>query len=235
MKKTASASTTEFDEEAILNTLKRSEELAHFTPSNPEFVELLSSQKYDSRIPAFDQNTANISPLEIGRKIKHACELAKKCEVNGSGILSTSASMKVIGNSKGLRAYNQGTNAEFSFTGKISNGSSWDSNTAYTINNLPIIEMTEKVIEKAIASCNPQEVKPGVYPVILTPCAVGNLIPWVMWNLDARSADEGRSFMSLRDNKNNIIGNRLGESLFNSLVNIKRDSSHPFITRFNFF
>lgn len=233
--KSASCSTTETDPESILYTLRQSEELAQFAPADPEWVELLPSQSYDKREPAFDQETAQISPLTTATTIKQVCQMADQAGVDGSGILSTSAMSKAIANSRGLRAFNQGTEANFSLTARIDDGSSWQSRTAYAIKDLPFTEMTEKVIKKALFSRQPQEVKPDKYPVIFTPCAFGNLIPWLMGNLDARSADEGRSFMSLRDEKNQVIGNRLGELLFSPLVHIQRQPSHPLLQAETFF
>jgi predicted Zn-dependent protease len=64
---------------------------------------------------------------------------------------------------------------------------------------------------------------------------MAGLLPWVIWNLDARAADEGRSFMS-RNNSNGLpIGNRIGESMFAPSVNVRRDPSHPLLQASPFF
>lgn len=234
-KRSASASTTELDPEAIAQTLKRAENLARFAPEDPEWVELLSPQTYSPHTPAFDLATALVSPLRKGEIIQQVCSLSSKARVNGSGTLSTDVSLTAIGNSNGLMACDRTTEADFSFTARQDNGSSWSNCTAWGIEQLPTEEITEKVIKKAIASRNPREIKPGDYTVIFEPAAMSSLVPWVMWNLDARAADEGRSFMSRTDDAGKAAGNRLGEQLFSPLVQIQRNPAHPLLQSRRFF
>ena len=234
-KRSASASTTELDRNAIAETVKRAEALASIAPEDPEWVELLSAQTYSDRTPAFDPATAQLSPLKKGEIIQRVCSLSKNAGVNGSGTLSTSVSLNALGNSAGLRGCDRTTEADFSFTARIDNGSSWNRGTAWSIEQLPILEITEQVIARAIASRNPQAITPGDYTVIFEPNAVASLVPWVIWNLDARAADEGRSFMSLSDDTGKPIGNKVGKQLFNPIVQISRNSAHPFLQGGRFF
>ena len=155
--------------------------------------------------------------------------------VNGSGTLSTNVSLSAIGNSLGLRGCDRTTEADFSFTARQDHGSSWNKSTAWSIEQLPIEEITEKVIKKAIASRNPREIEPGDYMVILEPAAMSSLLPLVMWNLDARAADEGRSFMSRRDESGQPVGNRIGEQLFSPIVQVQRNPAHPLLQSGRFF
>lgn len=234
-KRSASASTTELDREAIAQTVKRAEDLAHIAPEDPEWVELLPSQTYSDRLPAFDQATATVSPLKKGEIIQQVCSLSKDAGVNGSGTLSTKVSLNAIGNSAGLRGCDRTTEADFSFTARIDNGSSWNRCTAWSIEHLPIIELTEKVIARAIASRNPQAIEPGDYTVIFEPWAFASLAIWVIWNLDARAADEGRSFMSRSDDSGKPIGNKVGEQLFNPIIQVQRNPAHPLLQGGRFF
>ena len=233
--RSASASTTELDPDAIAQTLRRCEDLARFAPEDPEWVELLSPQTYEARQPAFDLATANFSPLARGEIVQQVCALSNQAGVAGSGTFSTNTSLQAIANSAGLRTCDRTTRADFSFTARQDNGSSWNQITAWGVEQLPIIETTEKVIQKAIASRNPQEVKPGDYTVIFEPSAMAGLLPWIVWNMDARSADEGRSFMSRVDDSGQPIGNRVGEELFSPLVQIERNPAHPLLQSVRFF
>ncbi len=234
-KRSASASTTELDKNAIAQTVKRAEDLASIAPEDPEWVELLPSQTYSDRTPAFDRATATLSPLKKGEIIQQVCSLSKDAGVNGSGTLSTQVSLNAIGNSAGLRGCDRTTEADFSFTARIDNGSSWNRCTAWSIDQLPIIELTEKVIQRAITSCNPQTIEPGDYTVIFEPWAFASLFLWVIWNLDARAADEGRSFMSRSDDSGEPVGNKVGEQLFNPIVQVKRHAAHPLLQGGRFF
>jgi predicted Zn-dependent protease len=234
-KRRASASTTEFDADAIAQTIKRSEELASVAPEDPEWVPLLEPQTYEQRLPAFDEATALLSPLERGEIVKQVCFACRQAGTEGSGSLSTSASVQAIGNSLGLRAYNRETEADFSVTSRIENGSSWGSRTGFAIAHIPIEEITERVIKRAIASRNPSAIEPGIYPVVFDAAAFCSILPWVIWNMDARAADEGRSFMSRMDENGHPAGNRIGESMFSPLVQVQRHPTHPLLQSGTFF
>jgi len=72
-----------------------------------------------------------------------------------------------------------------------------------------------------VRSQQPKPIEPGVYPVILEPQAVEDLIGFLTGSLDARTADEGRSPFSGKDGKT-----RVGESIFNERLNLYSDPAH---------
>ena len=61
-----------------------------------------------------------------------------------------------------------------------------------------------------------------MYPVILEPQAVADLMGFLTGAFDARTADEGRSAFSAKDGKT-----RVGERLFNERLNLYSDPMHP--------
>ncbi|WP_371357578.1 metallopeptidase TldD-related protein, partial [Hydrocoleum sp. CS-953] len=160
--------------------------------------------------------------------------MSAKAEVDGSGTLSTDTSLGAIANSLGLRACNKYTKADFSFTARIENGSSWSRRTTWGINQLPTESLTEELINRAFASRQPKEITPGVYPVIFSGAALADLLIWLIFNLDARAADEGRSFMSRTDETGKPEGNRVGEQIFSPLVQLQRYPGHPLLQLGNF-
>lgn len=234
-KRSASASTTELVPEAIKETIKRSQDLARIAPEDPEWVPLLEPQNYEQRTPAFDEVTATLSPLARGEMVQRVCAASAKAGVEGSGTLSTAAFLQAVGNSRGLRACDRGTEADFSFTARIEDGSSWGQRTAFAVDQLPIEAMTEQLIKRALSSRQPREVSPGKYTVVFDGAAFAALLSWLMWNLDARAADEGRSFMSRTDEAGQLTGNRVGEQLFSPLVQVQRNPAHPLLQLGTFF
>ncbi len=234
-KRSATTSTTELDIEAITEAIRRSEDLARIAPEDPEWVPLLDPQTYDNRIPAFDGATANLSPLARGEKVQTVCQMCTDAKVEGSGTLSTDIELLAIGNSNGVRACNRLTAAKFGLTAKIEDGSAWNSRSAWSVEQLPIAAISETLIERAFAARNPREIQPGVYPVIFDGAAFAELLMWVMFNLDARAADEGRSFMSRMDETGNPVGNYVGEQLFSPLVQVERNPAHALIQGSTFF
>ncbi|BAW95724.1 hypothetical protein NIES970_06350 [[Synechococcus] sp. NIES-970] len=222
--RSASVTTVEQDWEGILAALRRSEALAKIAPVDPEWVPLLGPQVYGDRLAKFDQKTAQVSPLQRGELIRQVCQWSEAAGVNGSGILSTKAKVYALGNSAGLRACDRLTQAEFSYTAKIEDGSSWGSRTAWGLDQLPIEQIVLGTIQQARLSQKPRRVEPGTYPVVLGAGAVANLVPRLVWSMSARAAAEGRSFFSNADG-----GDRLGEKLFSSLINLARDPAHPLL------
>jgi predicted Zn-dependent protease len=231
----ASASTTDSDPEAIAAVVRSSEALARIAPEDPEWVPLLEPQAYEDRLPAFDERTATLSPLERGGMIQRVCALSTQAGVDGSGTLSTEAYVRAIGNSQGLRAYNRYTEADFGYTARIEDGSSWSQRSAWAVDQLPIKELTTQIIECSLQSRKPRAVNPGSYPVIFDGAAFKDLLSWLSWNLDARAADEGRSFMSRTDESGKSAGNLLGEAMFSPLVHVQRNAAHPLLQGSTFF
>lgn len=233
--RSASSTTTDLSSEAITDTLRRAETLANIAPENPEWVPLLTQQTYEERTPTFDLATVNFSPQERGKQVQAICHLSQGAGVNGAGTLSTDATMLAIANSQGVKAYNCTTTADFSFTARVDDGSSWTERTAWGIAELPISQLAEQVITRAYESRHPQEIQPGQYDVVFEGAAFASLLEWLIWNLDARFADEGCSFMSRTDAQGNPDGNYLGEPLFSPLVQVRRDPGHPLLQTLTFF
>ena len=77
-------------------------------------------------------------------------------------------------------------------------------------------------IRKASESAEAKALEPGKYTVILEPAAAAGLISFMMNFFDARSADEGRSFLSKKGG-----GNKLGELVYDPRVNMYADPWHP--------
>ncbi|WP_448561728.1 TldD/PmbA family protein [Trichothermofontia sp.] len=227
--RSAASATSDLDLDSLRKTLRRSEDLARIAPVDPEWVPPLPPQDYGDRRAAFDDATAGLSPIARGQLIQAVCQRCQQAGVEGSGTLSTEATLLAIGNSLGLRAVGRWTEASFNLTARVEDGSAWDYRTAWAWETLPVTELTEQVITKAVRSRQPRDLAPGIYPVILTGAAFADLLSYVIWNLDARSADEGRSFISRMDAKGQPVGNYLGEPLFSPLVTLCRDPGHPLL------
>jgi predicted Zn-dependent protease len=129
-----------------------------------------------------------------------------------------------MGNSKGMFGYNKSTSVDFSVTVRTEDGTG----SGYAIrdfNDVSLLnskDVTGIAMQKAQASVNAQAIEPGKYTVILEPTAAGDLLGLLTRSLDARSADEGRSFLSKKGG-----GTRVGEKFFDERVNIFSDPDHP--------
>jgi predicted Zn-dependent protease len=101
-------------------------------------------------------------------------------------------------------------------------GSGYYAGDHFDLARLDATRIAEQAVGKAVRSQQPKAIEPGVYPVILEPQAVSDLMGFLNNALDARTADEGRSAFSGKDGKT-----RLGESLFHPQINLYSDPMHP--------
>jgi predicted Zn-dependent protease len=69
---------------------------------------------------------------------------------------------------------------------------------------------------------NPVAIEPGRYTTILEPTAVGNLIQFITFAMNARNADEGRSFFSKPGG-----GNKIGMKVVDERITISSDPLDP--------
>jgi predicted Zn-dependent protease len=222
-KKSGTATINELDDASLEKAVRRAEEIAKLAPENPEYVPNLGPQVYvDSQ--TFAQATANITP-ELRAKV--AADSIGVCAKNGltaAGYLEDSSGFTAMGNNKGLFAYNKESQVDFSVTVRTDDGlgSGYALQDFNDVSLLKAKSATEVAAQKARASVKAQALEPGKYTVILEPAAGVDLLQNMMRSMDARNADEGRSFLSKKGG-----GTRLGEKLFDERVNIYSDPQNP--------
>lgn len=218
-KKSGSASINEFDDASLQKVVKRAEELAKLAPENPEFMEPLGPQTYGPETKTFIESTAKITPEYRAQAAANSIEPALKKDVTAAGFLEDSRGFSAQMNSKGLFTYNQATNVNFTVTMRSNDGtgSGWVSRNFNDVSKLNTAEASQIAIDKALQSRNAKAIEPGKYTVILEANAAADLIG-LMLNMNARQADEGRSFLSKKGG-----GTKLGEKIVDERVNIYTD------------
>jgi predicted Zn-dependent protease len=222
-KKSGVATINEFDDASLEKVVRRSEELAQLAPENPEYVSFLGPQQYaeaKTYIPA----TANITPRLRSDLVAESLKVAKEGKAIAAGFLEDNNGYSAMMNSKGLFAYNTSTNTNFSVTVRTEDGrgSGYATRGYNDVTKLDTKRATQIATEKALKSAEAKAIEPGKYTVILEPAAVAVLLENIFFRLDARQADEGRSFLSKAGG-----GTRLGEKLVDERVNIYSDPLNP--------
>lgn len=218
-RRTGGASVNTLDDGAIERAVRTSEELAQLAPEDPEWVAPLEPQQY-SRGTGFVEATASADAAARTRAALAGIAAAKSRQVTGAGFLNHSASANAFGNSRGLFAYHRQTESAYSVTMRTDDGtgSGYGTTDSHDINRLDVAGASALAAEKAVASRNPRAVEPGKYTVILEPVASVDLLQQLVFNLDARAAEEGRSYLSKPGG-----GTRLGEQLLDPRVTIYSD------------
>ncbi len=218
-KKVGTATINEFDDASLEKVVRRSEELAQLAPENPEFVSFLGPQTYQEAknfVPA----TAAITPKMRADLVAQSLQVAKEGKAVAAGFLEDSVGYSAMMNSKGLFAYNTATGTNFSVTVRTEDGkgSGYATRGYNDITKLDTKTATQIATQKATSSVTAKAIEPGKYTVILEPAAAAVLLERIIFGLDARTADEGRSFLSKPGG-----ATRLGEKMVDERVNIYSD------------
>jgi predicted Zn-dependent protease len=221
-KKSGVATVNEFDDASLEKVVRRAEELARLAPENPEFMEPLPPQQYGES-KTYAEATAKITPEYRAQAAANSINPAAAKDVTAAGFLEDSYSFAAMANSKGLFAYNQATSVDFTVTMRSSDstGSGWVRRDFNDVSKLNTAEASKIAIDKALQSRNAKAIEPGKYTVILEPAAASDLLSNMFFNMNARQADEGRSFLSKKGG-----GTKLNEKIVDERVHIYTDPFH---------
>lgn len=226
-KRMGTFTTNELTDAALEQAVRRSEELAKLAPENPEYVKNLGRQSYLSSKTHFE-STANITAEY--RATVAAAGIAP-CKQNGNltaaGFFQNTESFQAMANTSGAFAYQLSTAVEFNLTVRSNDGtgSGYVYRDVNDIDKFDAVSASQIAIDKALQSREPKAIEPGKYTVILEPSALVSdegLLNQMIANMDARQADEGRSFLSGKGGQT-----KLGQKLFDERVTIYSDPQHP--------
>ncbi len=209
---------------AIQQAVSRSEELARIAPEDPEVQPLLGPQEYTSS-PAVFRATEDLDAGRRADAVLAVTEAAAAADLVAAGFLEVTAGSRAIANTNGLFAYHASTAAAYSTTVRTpqGTGSGWAGTThSDWMAMVSPSDLASRAIAKAQASQNPSGVEPGRVTVVLEPTAVGSLMGVVRSALDARLADEGRSFFSRPEG-----GNMAGEVVMDERLSLTSDPTDP--------
>lgn len=221
--RSGSTTTDELDDSLLREAVARSEALMAAAQPDPELVESLDPQQYPT-IPAFDDATAAAGPIQRRDGVKAALDRARARGLNASGFFENGARWSAIANKKGNFGFHQATFAEYSTTMRTADGtgSGYARLGSVRLSEIAPAALAERAAHKAESSAKPRELPPGAYTVILEPEAVADLLAFLIFSLNARTADEGRSYLSKPGG-----GTRLGEKLFADAVTLRSDPFNP--------
>jgi predicted Zn-dependent protease len=219
------ATCDEFTDETIARCVKTSEDLAKLAPENPEFMPPLGPQEYDES-KQFFQATEDINAEYRAEVAKNSIEPARAKDVTAAGFLNDSSYIGAMANTNGLFAYQKGTNLDFTVTMRSNDGtgSGWVTRDVNDVNQFDASAASQVAIDKALQSREAKAIEPGKYTVILEPAASVQLLGNMFGSFNARTADEGRSFMSKEGG-----GTKLGEKIVDERVNIYSDPQHELV------
>jgi predicted Zn-dependent protease len=222
-KRSGSSTTNALDDESLRRAVETSERLAKLSPEDPEHMPELGPQQYQEA-KGWADSTANMTPTQRASAVRAITEPSRSQGLVATGYLETNAGSTAVANHKGLFAWSRMTSCALTTTVRTPDGtgSGWAGAAHHDWSRIDPAQLGVRAIEKAKMSQNPSAIEPGRYTVILEPTAVGNLVQLIMNALNARNADEGRSFFSKPGG-----GNKIGEKVVDERVTILSDPNDP--------
>ena len=205
------------DEQAVRRLLKKAQEIAKQSPEDSEYVETLPPQNYPDTPSRFFHAVESRGPIEMADEIRQIIAMSKKHNCQASGLSITDYGFEAMANKKGLFVSDQYSKIEISVTANGSNGSGSGEISGEDPARLDPFAMAQETIGTADAAQSPKEIEPGDYTVIFEPRATMNLLTFLLYNLSARTADEGASPFS----------GKLGQKLFSEKVNMSLEIDDP--------
>ena len=222
-KRVGMASINELDDAALERVVHRAEDLARLAPENPEHMPVIDKQAYTPSA-TFSASTAAITPEFRAQVAADSIGPCKAEKLIAAGFLEDGQSFVAFANSKGNFGYQQATAFNYTCTVRTEDGrgSGWVGRNLKDAADFKADQDIRTAMRKAVASAEAKAMEPGKYTVILEPAAAAGLISFMMNFFDARSADEGRSFLSKKGG-----GNKLGEQVYDPRVHLFSDPWHP--------
>ncbi|HEU4564864.1 MAG TPA: TldD/PmbA family protein [Gemmatimonadaceae bacterium] len=222
-KRSASSTTNALDDASLRAAVETSERLARLSPEDPEARPELGPQQYQEA-RGWSDATAALDPGARAGAVRRVTEPSHGAGLDATGYMESTAGSFAVATGKGLFAYGRQTASSFTATVRTQDGtgSGWAGAAHHDWSRLDPAALGARAIEKAKRSANPVAIEPGRYTVILEPTAVGNLVQLIAFALNARNADEGRSFFSKPGG-----GNKIGMKVVDERVSLVSDPLDP--------
>jgi predicted Zn-dependent protease len=196
--------------------------IARVSPVHREYIPTLGPMTYATE-RSFAAATENVDLDARAKVLAATLDACRRENVSGAGFHNASSSATATATANGNRRYFRSSEGSLSVTARSADGtgSGHYAGDHFDLARLDVGKIAREAVNKAVQSRNPRPIEPGVYPVILEPQAVADLIGFLAAAFDARTADEGRSAFSAKDGKT-----RVGERLFNERLNLYSDPMH---------
>ena len=213
-KKVGRATTNKLDNASLALMLDKCEAMAKVQDPDSDMLPLTRPQRYEST-QAYSSATAGLSPSGRMEQVRAAVAICQESGLAGAGISANESSALALANSKGLFAFHRGTTADFGLTAIGEGHSGWARQQHTDCRQIDVEAVARRAVDKAVASVDPKELKPGEYTVIFEHAAVTDFLLFLAYLcFGAQACQEGTSFIS----------ERTGQKVFGENINIRDDA-----------
>jgi PmbA protein len=216
--RTARATTNKLDDESLRRVVEASEKLARVQHPDEDLLPMAAAVAGEgARATRYFPETAAIAAEDRAATVEKIVSIAKRNSLTTAGIVSSSAAVEGIFNSRGLAEWHAQTASEISITMLAGDSSGWQKANSPDVGQLNAVALAEIAAEKARRSAGPREIPAGKYTVILEPAAVLDMVGFMFYDFGGLAILDQRSFLN----------NRVGTKVFGENVDIWDDVAHP--------
>ena len=218
-RRSASVSTNRFDDDSLRAAVDSAVQLARLSPEDPESMPELPATGFTAGA-GFAAATAALDAETRARVAADAIDRASGDGLEVAGFMEVAAGASSVANSRGLFGYHRSTSVDYSLTARTADGrgSGWAGGGHRDWSALDASRIHARAIAKAVASRDARPLPAGIYPAILEPAAVLDLVSLLPSALDARRAHEGRSPFSRP-----APASAIGEEILDPKVTLRSD------------
>ena len=218
--------TTSFDTAGIAHMAEVAREAARHANPVTGFAGLYDGAETAPSVPAFDEPTARLSPLEKARSLRAMFERGQNAGVQFAGSYGTGSASVACGNTRGIRRFARTTHADATVIALGEKTSGYATRRSRRTADIDVAALGDEATLKAtLASDRIEDIEPGAYDVILEPAALAEVFEWMnMIAFTGQSFEDGSSF---------FVGN-IGKQILGRNVTLTDDALDPGFLPFPF-
>ena len=198
----ASVNSQRIDIDALPVIAGEARALLSTSSPDPEYMPPVpGGQEYPAVENAWDLDTADCPAAARMEAVEKAISIAETNGYQTAGLYRMVFSQVAFCTSTGNSGFHRFTQAGFSFTMDKGRASSYRDIRGTGWKDLEIDRAVQEVASEVALDMDATDLEPGEYRLILEPEATWNLLMFLPWVMDARSADEGTSVFSGMEGK----------------------------------
>jgi predicted Zn-dependent protease len=220
--------TNQLSEQLLRTLVARAETLAQQQLGAEEEVRhVRQEQDAYSRVALWHETTvqamqgATLRETIVPEVIEHVTQRGFRA----AGFVGLMARVRAVLTKEGITAFGEETDTEVTVTARTSDGNSsgWAGQATRDWATIDVPALARQAAQFALMSQGAQSIEPGRRTAILGPAAVAQLARYFAVEFDARATDDGQTAFS----KTSHGGNKLGQRVFDSRVQMRSDPADP--------
>ncbi|MCX6358896.1 MAG: TldD/PmbA family protein [Armatimonadetes bacterium] len=202
--------------EGVRDAVRRAEAIARVAAPDTEFMPPPGPTECPT-VPAWDDAVAECGPELRAQVVARTLKPVVGAGLRGAGSYATESGFTALLNSAGHRAYHRATSAELVCSALGGDSSGWASGGGWQLSQVDADAVSATAVGKALTAAGPVAALAKPTTVILEPAAVAELLAFMLWSLDAKAADEGRSAFT----------GKVGTRIAAPSITLRSEPAHP--------